>query len=62
LLIKVNDDFDITLSYIDTPRRDIVAEIKLFGKLHTPTYVVVVGEPTPEVLQGTPISSLIQAV
>lgn len=46
------DDFEIRLNFINSPKRDIVVEIKLFGKLETPTYLVVVGEPTAEKLKG----------
>lgn len=46
------EDLDIRLSFLNTPKRDIIVESKLLGRLETPTYLVVVGEPTVEILAG----------
>jgi hypothetical protein len=44
-LSEGTNDFEISGGFINTPTRDIVVEVRLFGKLKTPTYIVVVGEP-----------------
>ena len=43
--------FEISLNFIDTPKRDILVEIKLIGPLSTPNYLVVVGEPIKSILE-----------
>jgi hypothetical protein len=59
-LSKGSDDIEVRLSFINTPTRDIVAEIKLFGRLESPTYVVVVGKPKPEILHGVTFPDTVQ--
>jgi len=59
-LSKGSDDIEVRLSFINTPTRDIVAEIKLFGRLESPTYVVVVGKPKPEIVQGLDFPPTVQ--
>jgi hypothetical protein len=61
-LSKASDDIEVRLSFINTPTRDIIAEIKLFGRLESPTYVVVVGKPKPEILHGVRFPATIQPV
>src|SRR5262249_44502884 len=59
-LSKGSDDIEVRLSFINTPARDIVAEIKLFGALESPTYVVVIGKPKPEIIQDLDFPTTVQ--
>lgn len=46
------EHIEIEGGFINTPRRDIAIQVRLFGNLRSPTYIVIVGEPKPELVRG----------
>lgn len=46
------EHIEIEGGFINTATRDIVVQVRLFGKLRSPTYIIIVGEPKSELVSG----------
>jgi len=48
------EHIEVEGGFVNTPTRDIVVQVRLFGNLRSPTYIIIVGEPKEHLVTTIP--------